>query len=441
MATTNMSIAGAVSTTSRAARYVIVGRTPLRGTAVIQGAKNAALPMIAAALLAKRGQTILRNVPPLNDIYIQLGLARSVGAKFTYDERERVLVIDASSVSSPALDPALTTRSRASILFLPVLLHRLGVVDFRGAGGCALGPRRLDFHFNGFKRLGARVEGHDDYLQIEASGLTGSLCYLDIPSQTSTENLMMAGCLAAGTTVIENAGCEPEIVDFGHLLMKMGAKFEGLGTNTIAVEGVKELRAVEYTVMSDRLDAGPFMMAAAVTAGDVELIGADLSQMKILVAKLEQMGATVTADGALVRVQGPRRLKAVNVVSWPYPGFSTDFLPGIMALATTAEGTSPIRESVFEDRFTQIDGLNSLGARITRKAPNLAQVDGVANLQGGEVTAPDLRAGMSFVLAGLVADGQTVINNIYQIERGHSDVDGRLARLGATIRRENLPVA
>lgn len=404
----------------------------------MQGAKNAVLPMLAAALLVKKGQTILRNVPPLNDVYIQLALAESVGAKVTYDQGERVVVVDASSVSNPLLDPQLTTRSRASILFLPALLHRLGKVELRGVGGCALGIRRLDFHYNGFKRMGATVEGTHDQLTIEADRLTGNTTYLDMPSQTSTENLIMAGCLAEGETIIENAACEPEIADFGNFLVHMGAKLRGVGTSTIAIEGISELRAVEYTVMSDRLDAGPMLMAAAITGGDVEVVGAHLDEMRILVAKLQQMGVRITAEGPLVRVHGPQKLKPVNVVSWPYPGFSTDFLPGIMALAAVAEGTSPIRESVFEDRFTQIDGLLSLGAKITRKARNLAHVDGVETLRGSRVVAPDLRAGMAFVLAGLCAEGETVVENVYQIERGHSHVESRLRRMGAEIRREVL---
>ena len=259
-----------------------------------------------------------------------------------------------------------------------------------------------------------------------------------MPSQTSTENLIMAGCLAWGETIIENAGCEPEIADFGNFLVHMGAKLHGLGTGTIQIEGIRELRAVEYTVLADRLDAGPMMMAAAITGGDVELVGAHLDEMKILVAKLQQMGVRITAEGPLVRVRGPEKLKPVNVVSWPYPGFSTDFLPGIMALASVADGTSPIRESVFEDRFTQIDGLVSLGARITRKARNLAHVVGVETLSGSRLVAPDLRAGMAFVLAGLFAEGETVVENVYQIERGHSDLESRLRRLGAEITRQAL---
>jgi UDP-N-acetylglucosamine 1-carboxyvinyltransferase len=259
-----------------------------------------------------------------------------------------------------------------------------------------------------------------------------------MPSQTSTENLMMAGCFAKGVTTIENAACEPEVVDFGNFLRKMGAKLHGLGTSTVTIEGVTELQAIEYTVMADRLDAGAFMMAAAITKGEVELIGAHLDQMRILVAKLQQMGTSIVSEGPLVRVRGPDRLRPVNVISWPYPGFSTDFLPGIMALTSVADGTSPLRESVFEDRFTQVEGLNSLGARIIRKERNLAQVEGVPRLKGARVTAPDLRAGMAFVLAGLSAEGETIVGNAYQIERGHADIEGRLRRLGATITREEV---
>lgn len=416
-------------------KYAITGGKPLKGTLFVQGAKNAVLPMIAAALLVRKGQTVLRNVPPLNDVRISISLAESIGAKITYYENERVLVIDASELNQYVLDSALTTQSRASILFLPVVLHRLGKIEFRGVGGCALGARSLDFHFNGFKRLGAKVEGEHDQLSMEAEKLSGNLVYLDVPSQTSTENLMMAGCLASGKTVIENAGSEPEIVDLASFLSEMGAKLCNVGTRTIVVEGVKELHACEYTVMYDRLDAGPFMMAAAVTEGDVAFIGAELDHMRLLVVKLQQMGVQIKEDGKLVRVKGPKRLRPVNIITAPYPGFATDFLPGSMAIASVANGMSYFYETVFEDRFTQVDGLKSLGANIEKKATDYAVVQGVDSFQGGFVTAPDLRAGMSFVLAGLVANGETIIDNIYQIERGHSEVDVRLQGLGASITR------
>ena len=418
-------------------KYKISGGKPLEGTLFIQGAKNAVLPMIAASLLAEKGQTVLRNVPPLNDVYVSIELATSIGAKTKYFKNEKILVIDASSIKNFNLDSSLTTKSRASILFLPAVLHRLGKVEFHGVGGCCLGVRRLDFHHNGFKRLGARVEGYHDQLMIEANRLKGNLVYLDIPSQTSTENLMTAACLAEGTTIIENAASEPEVVDFANFLTKMGAIIHGAGTKTIFVQGVKGLKAAEHMVMADRLDVSAFMMATTISRGDVTFIGVNLEHMRLLKVKLEQMGAIIESDGKIVRVKGTKKkLKPVNVVTCPYPGFSTDFLPGIMALATIAEGTSYLREDIFEDRFSQVDGLNSLGAAITKKG-NLAQVDGVDELRGGCVTAPDLRAGMSFVLAALCAQGITTIKNIYQIERGHSDVDTRLQNLGANISRMN----
>lgn len=414
-------------------RYKITGGKPLNGTLFIQGAKNAALPMIAAALLPKKGQTILKNVPPLNDIKVSMEIARSAGAKITYYENEKVLVIDAAPLNNSDLDSELTKKSRASILFLPPILHRLGKVNFNGIGGCSLGLRKLDFHFNGFKRLGANVEGTHDQLQIEAVKLKGNLVYLDIPSQTSTENLMMAGCLAEGMTIIENAASEPEVIDFANFLNKMGAKISGAGTNTIFIEGVNELKAVEHTVMSDRLDAGALMIMAAFTKSDITFIGAELEFMRILKAKLEQMGSIVETDGKVVRVIGSQeRPKPINVVTWPYPGFSTDFLPAIMAFSTIADGTSYIRENVFENRFTQVDGLNAFGAKITTEG-NLAKVEGVKKLRGASVSAPDLRAGMAFVLAGLAAEGETIVDNVYQIERGHADVVERLKKLGAKI--------
>lgn len=418
-------------------KYTITGGRKLEGTFFVQGAKNAALPIIAAALLPKKGQTILHNVPPLNDILISLALAQSLGAKVNYYKKEKVVVIDASNLTNSSLSHDLTSRSRASVLFLPPLLHRTNNVHFCGAGGCDLGVRSLDFHYNGFKKLGAIVENgcNDDLLISTKERLKGNLVYLDIPSQTSTENLMMAACLADGETIIENAGSEPEVSDFANFLSKMGAKLRGVGTRTITIEGVEELNAVEYSVMSDRLDAGSFMMAAGITKGDVTFVGADLDQMRLLTIKLKQMGIEISSDGPLVRVKGPEKLKPVNVITWPYPGFSTDFLPPITTLATLAKGKSYIRENVFADRFTHVKGLQQLGANIERESDNFAIVDGVSRLQGRRVTAPDLRAGMALVLGGLVADGETIVDNVYQIERGYSFVETRLQSIGAEITR------
>ena len=413
--------------------YKIIGGKPLEGTLFVEGSKNAALPIIAAALLPKKGQTVLRNVPPLNDVKVSIEIARSIGAKVEYFEDEKVLTVDAQNLNNSILDSNLTNKIRASILFLPVVFHRLGKVELNGAGGCSLG-RKLDFHYNGFKRLGAKVNiKDDDKLKIEAKNLKGNLVYSDIPSWTGTENLMMAACLAEGKTIIENAASEPEIVDFANLLNKMGAKISGAGTQTITVEGVKELNPVEHTIIPDRLEAGTLMIAAAMTKGNITLIGANLDYMKILKIKLEQMGVVVKTDGEIINIKGSaHRPNPINIVTWPYPGFATDLLPAIMALATIANGTSYLRENVYKSRFSQADGLNLFGAKITTNG-NLATIEGVEKLRGASVSAPDLRAGMAFVLAGLAAEGETIIDNVYQIERGHYNIVKRLQGLGAKI--------
>ena len=416
-------------------KYTITGGKKLSGVVFVQGAKNAALPMISASLLPKSGQTVLHNVPHLNDIAVSLDIIHDLGGEATYYEDEQTLVIDPGGISKHTLDSSLTTRSRASVLFLPSVFHHCGKVEFNGVGGCNLGHRSLNFHHNGFKRLGARVEGEEDTISISGGWLKGNLVYLDTPSQTSTENLIMAACLAEGETIIENAACEPEVSDFIAFLRKMGANISGEGSRTLVIQGVKQLRPTEHTVMHDRLDAGPLMMAAGITGGDIRLVGARLDQMRILMVKLQQMGIAIEPNGEVIRVKGARNLKPINVVSQPFPGFSTDFLPGVMALASVADGRSDFRENIFLDRLTQVDGLNRLGAEIKKESSTHAVVKGVKKLTGTELDAPDLRAGMALLLAGLHAEGTTVISNIYQIERGHWNIPERLSALGADVRR------
>lgn len=415
-------------------RYRITGGKKLKGNLFVQGSKNAVLPMIAAALLPEKGQTVLRNVPPFNDVKISIKIAESIGAKVEYYEDRKILVIDSSSVNKSKLESSLTKKSRASILFLPVLLHRMKKVLFDGSGGCAFGARPLDFHYNGFKRMGAEVkEIEEDKLEIKAKKLKGNLVYSDIPSWTGTENLMMAGCLAEGKTIIENAASEPEILDFANLLTKMGAKISGVGSREIIIEGVDKLKAADHTVMADRLDAATFMMAIGIAGGSATFVGADLEYMRILKIKLEQMGIKIEADGKIVKVSADKnKIRPINIVTWPYPGFSTDYMPAIMALSTIASGTSYIRENVFDTRFTQAEGLSKFGAKI-KVTGRLAEIEGVLRLNGAKVSAPDLRAGMSYVLAGLAAKGETVIDNVYQIERGYFNVVERIQGLGGEI--------
>ena len=328
-------------------RYRVRGGRPLSGTAFIQGAKNAVLPMIGAALLAAKGRTVLRNVPVIEDVYRALELAEHVGAKVAFHESERTVVIDASGLNDPerAVLPAdIAARFRGSVLFVPALMHRTGRARIEGVGGCNLGSRNLDFHYRGFARLGAEVteDLELNHINVEASKLRGGHLYLDTPSHTGTENLLMAAVLAPGTTVIEHAALEPEVIDVINFLSAMGAKISGGGTGLITVEGVEELTAVEHTIMSDRIDAGVFAMTVAATGGEVSLVGANLDHLGVARWKLEQMGVGFSQEGAVLHVQRDPSvpLRPINAVTSPFPGFATDLQSPLMALATLAEDGS-----------------------------------------------------------------------------------------------------
>ena len=417
--------------------YVIEGGHRLEGTVFIQGAKNAALPMIAAALMAETGQTVLRNVPLIGDVLVAVELARAVGAKVEIHEAERSLVIDASNLTSSVLPAHLTSLIRGSVLFIPPVLHRMGEVLLEGVGGCDLGGRGLDFHYRGFARLGASVTEEGESIRVKASRLKGAGMYLDMPSHTGTENLIAAAAGAIGVSTIENPALEPEIGAVAEFLNKMGARITGCGTGCITVEGVEKLVAVEHTVMSDRLDAGVFAMAVAATGGDATLVGTEFSHFGVVHHKLEQMGVEMVADGAVVRVRCVRpHLRPINVVTWPFPGFATDLQPPILALACGAHGTSYIRDTIFEKRFALAEELSKMGADV-QAADGVAVVHGPAKLHGARVFAHDLRAGSSLVIAGLMADGQTIIKNGRMIDRGHAQFDERLRSLGAVVTRNS----
>ncbi|MEU0521166.1 UDP-N-acetylglucosamine 1-carboxyvinyltransferase [Streptosporangium sp. NPDC006007] len=419
-------------------RYRVRGGNPLRGTAFIQGAKNAVLPMIGAALLAARGRTVLRNVPIIEDVRRAVELAEAIGAKVELHEAERTLVIDASSLRSPVLPAEIARRFRGSVLFVPALLHRLGEAVIEGVGGCNLGSRNLDFHYLGYKRLGAVVDEGDSVIHVKTAGFTGATLYLDTPSHTGTENLIMAGALGRGTTVIENAALEPEVLDVIEMLTRMGARISGGGTGFITVEGVEELQAVEHTVMPDRLDAGVFAMAAAITGGEVNLVGADLDHLGVVRYKLEQMGVEFADQGAVLHVRRDRPLRPINVITDTYPGFATDLQSPIMTVACLADGASYIHERIFDGRFALASELNKMGADIEVKE-NSAVVRGATPLTGTDVTAHDLRSGIALVLAGLAAEGETVIGSGYLIDRGHAYLAERMQALGADVRREISP--
>ncbi|ADG86900.1 UDP-N-acetylglucosamine 1-carboxyvinyltransferase 1 [Thermobispora bispora] len=416
-------------------RYRVRGGNVLRGTAFIQGAKNAVLPMIGAALLATEGRTVLRNVPVIEDVRRAVELAQAVGATVEFHESERTLVIDASRLTSPVLPAAIANRFRGTVLFVPALLHRLGEAVIEGIGGCNLGSRNLDFHYNGYKRLGAVVNEQESVIHIKAGKLVGAPLYLDTPSHTGTENLVMAATLAKGTTVIENAALEPEVLDVIAMLTRMGAKIRGGGTGFITVEGVENLKAVEHTVMPDRLDAGVFAMAAAITGGEVTLVGAELQHLGVVRWKLEQMGVEFETNGAVLHVRREKPLRPINVITDTYPGFATDLQSPIMAVACLADGTSYIHERIFDGRFALAGELNKMGAKIEVQGSR-AVVHGPTPLRGTQVTAHDLRSGIALVLAGLVAEGETVIESGYLIDRGHSAVAERMRALGANVERE-----
>lgn len=416
--------------------YSVQGGQRLEGTAIVQGAKNAALPMIAASLLASSGQTVLRNVPFIRDVYIAVELARAVGAKVEMHEEDRVLMIDATHLTSSVLPAELTDQIRGSVLFLPPVFIRTGEVIIEGVGGCNLGARNLDFHYRGFARLGAKVSESPERIHIQGGHYQGTDLYLDMPSHTGTENLIAAATFAEGISLIENAAMEPEIIDFANFLNLMGAKITGAGTGFVQVEGIKHLHAVDYTVMPDRLDAGALAMAVAATGGDVSLVGANLAHFGVVRSKLEQMGVELQHDGAVVHVRRSGSLRPINVITWPYPGFATDLQPPIMTLAALADGTSYIRENVFDGRFALADELKKMGANITIGEGNAAVIKGPNPLHGANVTARDIRAGISLVIAGLVAEGETRIDNGKMIDRGHSNLVRRLSALGAKVTRE-----
>jgi UDP-N-acetylglucosamine 1-carboxyvinyltransferase len=422
-------------TTRPETRYRVRGGHPLQGTVFVQGAKNAALKMIAASLLAEKGRTVLRNVPVIEDVRRAVELAQAVGAVVKFHEAERTLVVDASELTSSVLPADIARRFRASVVFVPALLHRLGEATIEGIGGCNLGSRNLDFHYRGFARLGAQVDEGASTIHIKADRLKGAHLYLDTPSHTGTENLIMAAALAPGTTIIDNTAQEPEVQDVISFLTKMGADISGGGSGFVTVNGVKELTAVEHTVMADRIDAAVFAMAAAMTGGELSLVGASLDHFGVARWKLEQMGVEFSTHGAILQVRRERALRPINVITSPFPGFATDLQSPIMTLSTLADGTSYIRETIFDGRYTLAGELNKLGAKV-EIAGNLALVHGPNVLKGTEVIAHDLRSGIALILAGLAAEGETVVAPGYLIDRGHASIASRLTTLGADIVEE-----
>ncbi|HOF61478.1 MAG TPA: UDP-N-acetylglucosamine 1-carboxyvinyltransferase [Candidatus Latescibacteria bacterium] len=418
--------------------FRIQGGTRLAGSVEIEGMKNAILPMMAASILATEGTLVLENVPQLRDVTVMLRILETLGVKGGYDPQKRTLSLDATGVIGDTAPYDLVRQMRASFLVSGALVARLGRCRVSMPGGCAIGSRPVSDQLRAFKALGGVVNEIKGYVEVEARNRSGRLVTLDYPAATGTENIVLLACLTEGTTTIENAACDPEVVDFGECLVKMGAQITGLGTNTVRVTGVKALRGTQHRVVPDRIDAATFAVGAAMTQGDVFLANARSDHFEIVLTKLEEAGAIVTRLDTGVRVQGPDRLKSVNVRTLPYPAFPTDVQAPMMAAMATAEGASLIWEQVYDNRFTQGPELRRMGANITI-AGDKAVVVGVPELTGAPVMASDIRAGGSLVLAGLVAKGETTVSRVYHIDRGYDHLETRLQKLGAVIERYNEP--
>ena len=417
------------------AKYIVEQSGPLKGEVHISGAKNAVLPLMAAALLSD-DECVIDAVPHLRDVSLMKEILSSLGSEIS-EIGENALSIKTEDIKSTELNKDLVSKMRASILVMGPLLARKGRVRIPLPGGCAIGARPIDLHLKGFEILGAVISKseNNDYVEAVAGGqgLIGDQIYLDFPSVGATENIMMAAVLAEGTTYIENAAEEPEIVDLANFLNKMGAKIKGAGTDTIRIEGVKKLHGAKHTVIPDRIEAGTFMLAAAITRGAVHICNVEPDHLKPIIAKLRECGVRIEAGDEDITVRGDLGPHiATDIKTLPYPGFPTDIQSPFMAYLTTVEGTSTVIETVFENRFMHVSQLGKMGASI-ETAGNRAVIKGNANLRGCNVIATDLRAGAAMVLAGLVAEGSTEISDIYHIERGYEKFIEKFAQLGAII--------
>ncbi len=402
----------------------------------VDGAKNAALPLIAAALLGTK-PVILEDVPDLADVEVILDVIQMLGARVDYSREDHTIKINAETLNNFSTPYDLMSKMRASFLVMGPLLARLGRTEISMPGGCAIGKRPIDLHLKGFRALGAEIVENTSTIGATApNGLVGDLVYLDFPSVGATQNLMMAATHAEGETLIENAAKEPEIVDLANFLNKMGADVRGAGTSSIRIKGVKQLGGAVHQIIPDRVEASTYMVAAAITGGDIVIENVITSHIRPVIAKLKEVGCRIidNSDEDMLRIIGPERPKATSIRTLPYPGFPTDAQAQFMALMTICDGHSEVEETVFENRFMHVDELSKMGALIATDG-NEAKIRGIPSLHGARVRATDLRAGAALVLAGLVADGETVVDDIYHIDRGYSDLVGKLRGLGADVER------
>lgn len=412
-------------------KIVVVGGGKLEGSIRVNGAKNTALPIIAASLLAK-GDTILEDVPKLTDVDTICEVLRKLGA--VVKREDDLLIINADNLHICEAPYDLVRKMRASFYVMGPLLARLGEARVSIPGGCAIGSRPIDLHLKGFVALGAEVVTDHGCISTKCSKLIGEKIYLDFPSVGATENIMMAACLAEGTTTLENAAKEPEIVDLANFLNSMGGKVRGAGTDVIKIEGVQELNGIRYAVIPDRVEAGTFMVAAAMAQGDILVKNVVFDHLKPVTAKLREAGVAVIEEEGNIRVTAKKRCKAVNIKTLPYPGFPTDMQAQFMALLSVSSGTSVVTETVFENRFMHADELKRMGSNIKIEG-HTAVINGVRKLAGAPVKATDLRAGAALILAGMVAEGETEITNIEYIDRGYYRIEDRLRSIGVDIER------
>jgi UDP-N-acetylglucosamine 1-carboxyvinyltransferase len=415
-------------------KLVIRGGRRLKGVVEVSGAKNAALPIIAASLLSQGSSTINR-VPNLRDVRTVGQLIKNLGAEFSYEDNKAV--INARRIRILEAPYELVRTMRASVLVLGPLLARFGTAKVSLPGGCAIGAGPINLHLMGLERMGARIELESGYVVAKARRLKGASIYLDIPTVTGTENLMMAASLARGGTLLENVAREPEVVDLANALISMGAKIEGAGESVIRIEGVDELRPLNYTVIPDRIETGTFITIAGITGGDILIKGCRPEHLDAPIMKLREAGIAFERVPEGMRVVGPSRPKAADVKTMPYPGFPTDMQAQFMAIMSIAEGTSIINETIFENRYMHVAELRRMGANITVEGFT-ATVKGVRRLKGAPLMATDLRASASLVVAALAAEGETIIHRIYHLDRGYEKIEEKLPGLGANVRRVKI---
>jgi UDP-N-acetylglucosamine 1-carboxyvinyltransferase len=414
-------------------KIIVRGGQKLYGTVKVEGAKNAVLPVLAATLLASDGKSVIRDVPTLSDVYTINEVLRNLNAQVVFENN--TVLVDASRVLKDEAPFEYVRKMRASVLVMGSLLARNGRARVALPGGCAIGSRPIDQHLKGFEAMGARVKVGNGFIEAEVDGrLKGAKIYLDFPSVGATENIMMAATLAQGTTIIENVAKEPEIVDLANFLNKMGARVKGAGTGTLKIEGVDVLFGADHAIIPDRIEAGTFMVAAAITGGNVLVQGAVPEHLSSLIAKMEEMGIEIYEEEDGIRVIGTDHMKAVDIKTMPHPGFPTDMQSQMMALLLRAEGTSMITETVFENRFMHVEEFRRMNADIKIEGRSVI-LNGPANLQGAEVAATDLRAGAALILTGLVSEGMTRVTELKHIDRGYVNFHGKLAALGADIER------